>query len=64
LQYHGGLQVHLSGDAPVCPWLVTDAARALPQPAHWLWVASVNRPADKNDNLLLYRRADLVEPSR
>jgi len=27
-------------------------------------MASVNRPADKNDNLLLYRRADLVEPSR
>ena len=68
LQYHGGLQVHLSGDTPVCPWLVTDASRvgteAAPRAAHWTQVASINRPADKNDNLLLYRRADLVEPSR
>jgi hypothetical protein len=47
---------------------VTDASRvgteAAPRAAHWTQVASVNRPADKNDNLLLYRRADLVEPSR
>jgi hypothetical protein len=68
LQYHGGLQVHPASNPPRCPWLVTDAGRAgsemAPLSEHWELVASVNRPADKNDNLLLYRRADLVAPSR
>ena len=68
LQYHGGLQVHPASNPPRCPWLVTDAVRggmdAMPLSDYWTQVASVSRPADKNDNLLLYRRNDLVEPSR
>jgi 4-amino-4-deoxy-L-arabinose transferase-like glycosyltransferase len=61
-RYHGQMELRPASRDSNCPWLV--AAAAL-QPSmalaldmrHWQLVTSVRRPADRNDNVLLYRRA-------
>jgi hypothetical protein len=60
-RYHGQTDLRSASRDNDCPWLV--AAAAL-QPSmamaldmrHWQLVTSVRRPADRNDNVLLYRR--------
>jgi len=49
--------------APSCPWLLV--AAPIQPAAHisidlrrWLEVANVRRPSDKDENVILYRRAD------
>ena len=68
LQYHGGLQLHTYDAQVLCPWLVVDATRMAQHPIalapHWTAVATVKRPADKNDQLLLYRRSSAAAPVR
>jgi 4-amino-4-deoxy-L-arabinose transferase-like glycosyltransferase len=59
--YHGGMDLKPATVEGTCPWLVAAAAM---QPSmalaldmrHWQLVTSVRRPADRNDNVLLYRR--------
>jgi hypothetical protein len=61
-RYHGQLELQPADRGSTCPWLI--AAAAL-QPSmamaldmqRWQLVTSVRRPADRNDNVLLYRRA-------
>jgi 4-amino-4-deoxy-L-arabinose transferase-like glycosyltransferase len=61
-RYHAQMDLRPASRDNDCPWLV--AAAAL-QPSmalaldmrHWQLVTSVRRPADRNDNVLLYRRA-------
>lgn len=61
--YHGNMDVRQADVAPSCPWLLV--AAPIQPAAHisidlrrWLEVANVRRPSDKDENVILYRRAD------
>jgi 4-amino-4-deoxy-L-arabinose transferase-like glycosyltransferase len=60
LQYHGNLQLRSAEARGQCPWLVVGsefqatASMALDM-KQWSLVATVRRPTDARDNLLLYR---------
>ncbi len=59
--YHGQMDLRHASRLGSCPWLI---AAAQLQPAmtvgldmrHWQLVSSVRRPADANDNVLLYQK--------
>ncbi|MEP6790215.1 MAG: hypothetical protein ABI907_02525, partial [Ramlibacter sp.] len=61
-RYHGGMKLQPATTAPSCPWLLVRAdmqqsmSIAMDQRL-WKLVASVRRPVDANDNVLLYKRA-------
>ena len=61
LRFHGGLDLR-SGTLPgTCPWLVASqdiqaSLKMVLQPKQWTLVATVRRPTDAKDNLLLYRK--------
>jgi hypothetical protein len=62
LRYHGALELRSPAAQPACPWLVVAAefgpsASAAMDMARWRLQATVRRPTDPRDNLLLYRRA-------
>jgi len=62
LQYHGRLLLRQATPRPVCPYLVvgTDFQSSLGGTVHlpdWVLVTTVRRPADKNENVLLFKRA-------
>ncbi len=61
LQYHGGLDLRQTTAAENCAYLVVDsnAQASLSQAVNlpdWAFKAAVHRPADKNENLLLFKR--------
>jgi hypothetical protein len=61
LRFHGGLDLRNASVPHPCPWLVAtqDVQSSLPmvlEPRQWTLVATVRRPTDAKDNLLLYRR--------
>ena len=61
LQYHGQLSLQPAGLQPDCQWLVADvaswpASERKVDAARWGLQATVPRPTDKNDQLLLLRR--------
>ena len=63
LQYHGGLSLQRAGLQDECDWLVADiaswpASERMVNSALWEARATIARPTDKNDHLLLFRRAD------
>ncbi|WP_309680967.1 hypothetical protein [Polaromonas sp.] len=68
-QYHGQLALRQAGAPAVCPYLVVDvdaqpslsAAVNLPD---WAFLATVSRPTDKNENVLVYRRVNLGTPAQ
>jgi hypothetical protein len=61
-RYHGAMDLHLAERGAACPWLL---AAAPLQPAmrlaldmrDWQLVATIRRPTDANENVVLYRRA-------
>ena len=61
LQYHGKLELRQAGPRAVCPYLVVDANAQgrlsstvnLPD---WAFKASVRRPTDKTEHVLLFKR--------
>ena len=61
LQYHGGLTLRRAALGAVCPYLVVDAdaqktlALGVNLP-DWAFLATLRRPADKNETLLLFKR--------
>ncbi len=61
LQYHGKLELRQATSQPACPYLVVDAdaqaslSNAVQLP-DWAFLATIRRPTDKNENVLLYRR--------
>ena len=62
LQYHGRLALQRAGPQDACDWLVADIATwpvAGPQVSaqQWEYRATIPRPTDKNDQLLVFRRA-------
>ncbi|MBU4422289.1 MAG: hypothetical protein KKG12_00735 [Gammaproteobacteria bacterium] len=61
LQYHAQLRLQPASRATNCPWLVVDngawpAPLDLVKPAHWTREATIGRPTDKNEFILLFRR--------
>lgn len=61
-QYHGQMDLRPAVLAPSCPWLLVAAPEQLE--AHeslnmkdWHLVATVRRPSDRDENVLVYRRA-------
>ena len=67
LAYHGGLRVAQPAQGAQCDWLVIDAAarpRALDAASAQRWepVASVARPTDGSDRLLVLRRVVVPPP--
>ena len=61
LRYHAGLTLKPASRPATCPWLLVDAdaqqsASLAVAMRQWQVVSTVNRPADSNDNVVLYRR--------
>lgn len=69
LRYHAGLQLQPAGGSASCPFLAVgigaSAALAAPQeqalpgsvsPLDWTRVATVRRPTDRSENLLIFKR--------
>lgn len=63
LQYHGKLSLQRAGLQDECDWLVADieswpASERMVNAARWDRKAVIPRPTDKNDHLLVFRRAE------
>lgn len=61
LRFHAGLDLRAASLPSACPWLVAsqDVQATLPMvldARQWALVATVRRPTDAKDNLLLYRK--------
>ena len=61
LQYHGGLSLQRAGLQDECDWLVADmaswpASERMVNAKLWEHRATIARPTDKNDHLLVFRR--------
>ncbi len=66
-QYHGQLQLRQAGARASCPYLVVDSESQATLSSRvnlpdWALQATVSRPTDKNENVLLYRRVSRDEP--
>ena len=65
LQYHGQLELRQASALAACPYLVVDVAAQsslsntvnLPD---WAFQATVRRPSDKNENILVFKRVGLA----
>jgi 4-amino-4-deoxy-L-arabinose transferase-like glycosyltransferase len=68
LQYHGGLELRQAGTQANCPYLIVDVeaqptlSRAVNLP-DWAFQATVRRPTDKTENVLLFKRVSLHRPN-
>ncbi|MDP3309375.1 MAG: hypothetical protein Q8S56_00250, partial [Polaromonas sp.] len=60
-QYHGRLSQRQAGTKAVCPYLVVDAdaqdklSNTIDMP-EWAFLATLRRPTDNNENVLLFKR--------
>ncbi len=59
--YHGNYAIAPVSGPASCPWLLVNADTQLdgpdrPDPRHWEYQATIRRPSDKADDVLLYRR--------
>lgn len=67
LRFHGAFTLHPATPQARCPWLVVEARakatlpRAL-KPDQWVWTATVRRPSDDNEDIVLFRRASTSGP--
>jgi 4-amino-4-deoxy-L-arabinose transferase-like glycosyltransferase len=64
LQYHGQLELRQAGAQASCPYLIVDieAQSTLSNRVNlpdWAFKATVRRPTDKTENVLLYRRVSV-----
>ncbi|HET8745066.1 MAG TPA: hypothetical protein VFM98_05650 [Ramlibacter sp.] len=60
-RYHGGLDLRMAAAPSACPWLIAadELKSAVPMafaPARWALVASIPRPTDTRESVLLYRK--------
>ena len=68
LQYHGQLELRQATFRATCPYLIVDADAqsslsntvSLPD---WAFLATIRRPADKNENVLLFKRVSTDSPT-
>jgi 4-amino-4-deoxy-L-arabinose transferase-like glycosyltransferase len=65
LQYHGRLELRQASALAACPFLVVDVAaqsslsNAVNLP-DWAFQATVRRPSDKNENILVFKRVGIA----
>ena len=62
LRYHAGMTLKPASRPSTCPWLMvhSDAGHSASLAVdlrQWTMVSLIGRPADRNDNVVLYRRA-------
>ena len=60
-QYHGKLELRQARAKAACPYLVVDAdaqgtLSSIVDMPEWAFLATLRRPTDKNDNVLLFKR--------
>lgn len=65
-QFHGKLVMKPASASASCPWLIVDkdAVKTLPanvNPAQWRLHSSMRHPSDRNEDLLIYKRAGKEE---
>jgi hypothetical protein len=68
LQYHGKLELRQASPQANCPYLVVDvnaqaslsSAVNLPD---WAFQATVRKPTDKTENMLVFKRVSINTPS-
>ena len=68
LQYHGRLELRQAQARAVCPYLIVDANAQtslgnivyLPD---WAFQATVRKPTDKTENMLVFKRVSLDTPA-
>jgi 4-amino-4-deoxy-L-arabinose transferase-like glycosyltransferase len=65
LQYHGKLDLRRAGARASCPYLIVDASAqsslsSIVNLPDWAFKATVRRPRDRNENLLLFKRVSPV----
>ncbi len=69
LQYHGKLELRQAGAQASCPYLIVDVeaqptlSRTVNLP-DWAFQATVRRPTDKTENVLLYKRVSQDTPAK
>ena len=61
IEFHGGYSLRAATRMPSCPWLVVDAdAQDTLQKSvdlqQWSMIATLHRPSDNNEDVLLYKR--------
>ena len=66
LQYHGDLSLQRAGLQDACQWLIADQASWPPSErmvhaVQWKATATVARPTDKNDQLLVFKRTGVSQ---
>ena len=68
LQYHGQLELRQATPLASCPYLVVDVTaqarlgRAVNLP-DWAFLATVRKPTDKTENMLVFKRVSLNNPA-
>jgi hypothetical protein len=68
LKYHGGLELRQSSRDETCPFLIVDSdvQASMSQAIHlpdWALMATLSRPTDKTENILLFKRVGIPQPS-
>ncbi len=66
-QYHGGLDLRQSSRDGACPFLIVDSdvQASMSQVVNlpdWAFMATLSRPTDKTENILLFRRVGSLPP--
>jgi hypothetical protein len=66
-QFHGKLVMRPMSTSANCPWLIVDkdAAKKLPasiDPIRWYLHSVMHHPADRNEDVLIYKRKDFKNP--
>lgn len=69
LQYHGQLELRQATAQASCPYLIVDveAKSTLSSTVNlpdWAFQATVRKPADKNENVLLFKRVSIDGPAK
>lgn len=68
LQYHGKLELRQATAQAACPYLIVDvdAQSTLSYRVNlpdWAFLATVQRPTDKNENVLVFKRVSIINPN-
>lgn len=67
LQYHGQLELRQATAQAACPYLIVDVnaqstLSSLVNLPDWAFLATVRRPTDKNENILVFKRVSINPP--
>ncbi|WP_341904824.1 hypothetical protein [Polaromonas sp. YR568] len=68
LRYHGNLQLRQAGQQAMCPYLIVDVEAqstlgSVVNLPDWAFQATVRRPTDRNENVLVFKRVSVATPA-